>query len=97
MPSQDTCAFIADAAQKDTSTVLACNLRAINTVERPRQQLAKRVREAMRERTELSNGYAFTIDGKRLTLAEAAEWIGMERMCRPFLTLQLVATGQRQD
>lgn len=86
------------AAQKEASTVLACNLKAISAVERPRyNQLVKRVLEAMRDRTEISNGYAFKLDSKTITLPEAAEWIGMERLCCPFLTLQLSAAGNQTD
>jgi hypothetical protein len=90
------CACLSAAAQKDASTVLACNLKAIRAVERPRyNQLVKRVREAMRERMEMSNGYAFILDGKTITSAEAGEWIDMERLCCPFLTLQISAVGKQ--
>jgi len=76
--------------------VFACNLKAISAAERPRyNELVKRVRDAMRDRTETSNGYAFKLDSKRITLLEAAEWIGMERLCCPFLTLQLSAAGNQ--
>lgn len=82
--------------QKDASTVFACNLKAISAAERPRyNELVKRVREAMRDRTEIANGYAFKLDSKTITLPEAAEWISMERLCCPFLTLQLSAAGNQ--
>jgi hypothetical protein len=84
----------AAAQKKDPSMVFACNLKAISAAERPRyNELVKRVRDAMRDRTETSNGYAFKLDSKRITLLEAAEWIGMEWLCCPFLTLQLSAAG----
>jgi hypothetical protein len=87
---------VSAAAQKDASTVFACNLKAISAAERPRyNELVKRVREAMRDRTEISNGYAFKLDSKTITLPEAAEWISMERLCCPFLTLQLSAAGNQ--
>lgn len=47
----------------------------------------------MRDRSEISNGYWFRLDSRKITLPEAAEWISMERMCCPFLTLQLAASG----
>ena len=51
------CVCVSAAAQKDASTVFACNLKAISAAERPRyNELVKRVREAMRDRTEISNG-----------------------------------------
>ena len=84
------------AAQNDTSTVFACNLTAISSAERPRyNELMKRVRHAIRDRREISNGYAFKLDSKSITLPEAAEWIGMERLCCPFLTLQLSVAGSQ--
>jgi hypothetical protein len=49
----------------------------------------------MRDRSEISNGYAFKLDSNAVTLAAAGEWISMERLCCPFLTLQLSASGNR--
>lgn len=90
------CVCVGAAARKDASTVFACNLKAISATERPRYNtLVKRVREAIRDRTETSNGYAFKLDSKTITLPEAAEWISMERLCCPFLTLQLSAAGSQ--
>ena len=91
-----TCVCVCAAAQTGTLTVLACNLKAISAAERPRySELVKRVREAVRDRTEMSDGYVFTLDSKKITLPEAAEWIGMERLCCPFLTLQLSAAANQ--
>ncbi len=90
------CVCVSAAAQKNSATVFACNLKAISAAERPRyNKLVKRVREATRERTEMSNGYTFKLDSKTITLPEAAEWISMERLCCPFLTLQLSAAGNQ--
>ncbi len=86
------------AAQKDAPPVFACNLNAISAADRPRyNDLVKRIRGAIRERNEISNGYAFKLDSKHLTLAETAEWVSMERLCCPFLTLQISATGNQAD
>jgi len=51
----------------------------------------------MRDQTEILNGYVFKLDSNAVTLAEAAEWISMERRCCPFLTLQLCASGNETD
>jgi hypothetical protein len=73
-------------------------LKAISAAERPRySDLVKRIRAAIRDRSEISNGYAFKMDGKAVTLPEAAEWVSMERLCCPFLTLQLSASGNQAD
>jgi hypothetical protein len=47
----------------------------------------------MHQREEISNGYTFRLDGKAISLTEAAEWMNMERLCCPFLTLQLSVSG----
>jgi hypothetical protein len=91
------CVCATAAALENTSTVFACNLKAISPAERPRyNELLKRVRDAKRHRTEVTRGYSFKLDSKSITLQEAAEWIGMERLCCPFLTLQLSATGNQE-
>ncbi len=81
---------------QEGAPLFACNLKAISAAERPRySQLVKRVREAVRERKEIANGYQFKIAGGTITLPEIAEWMGMERLCCPFLTLQLSVTGSQ--
>jgi hypothetical protein len=78
--------------------VIACDLTAISAADRPRyNELVKRVRGAVRNRKEISMGYAFNLDSKTVSLPEAAEWITLERLCCPFLTLQLSASGNQAD
>jgi hypothetical protein len=80
------------------TSLFACNLTAISAAERPRyNQLIKQIREAIQGRIELSDGYRFRLDSKVVTLSETAEWISMERMCCPFLTFQLGASGDQPD
>jgi catechol 2,3-dioxygenase-like lactoylglutathione lyase family enzyme len=84
--------------QSEQSTVIACNLNAIKASERPRYELLiARLRAAVRERTNQHDGYAYRLDGGAISLQEVAEWITMERLCCPFLTLQLSATGNQED
>jgi hypothetical protein len=52
---------------------------------------------AVRERRELTDGYAFLIAASAVTLPEAAEWVDMERRCCPFLTIQLETPGGEDD
>ena len=74
--------------------VLACNMKAISAADRPRYNvLLKKLKVAVKQQRELTDGYAWELDGKSITLPEAAEWVTMERRCCPFLTLQLEATG----
>jgi len=92
------CMCVCAAARKHSSTVLACNLNAVSAAERPRyRELVKRVREAVRDRTEMRDGYAFKLDRSTITLSEAAEWIATERLCCPFLTIQLSAADNQAE
>ena len=63
---------------------------AISAAERPRyNDLVKRLRIAVMDRSELTDGYVYKLDTKKITLPEVAEWITMERLCCPFLAFQL--------
>jgi hypothetical protein len=76
------------------TAILACNLTAINAADRPRyNELVRRIRSAIRDRREIPDGYVFNVDHGAIALPEAAEWINMERLCCPFLTLQISASG----
>jgi hypothetical protein len=93
-----TIATPCDAAQKNTAPVFACNLKTFSSADRPRYDvLVQRIRGAMRDRMETCNGYVFKLDSKTVTLPEVAEWMGMERLCCPFLTLQLAASGNQAN
>ena len=90
------CVGMCTAAQKDSTPVFACNLKAITAADRPRyHELVKRIRLALRDRSEVANGYTFKLDSKAVTLPETAEWISMERLCCPFLTLHLSVSGNQ--
>ena len=92
------CLGVCAAQDRTASPVFACNLKTISTTERPRyNDLVKRLRSATRDRRELPDGYAFKLDSKAISLREVAEWISMERLCCPFLTLQLSASGDQVD
>ena len=73
-----------------TAPPLACNIQAISAADRPRyNDLVRRLRLALQDRSELSDGYAYKLDTKTITLPEVAEWITMEQLCCPFLSFQL--------
>jgi hypothetical protein len=72
---------------------LACNLNGIDAAERPRYHaLVKTLRGALAARTELRNGYRYSLDLRKITLPETAEWIALERRCCPFLDFALFLT-----
>jgi hypothetical protein len=75
--------------------VLACNIKAIGAAQRPRyDDLVKRLRSAMRDRSELTDGYSYSLRTGEISLPEVAEWITMELLCCPFLTFQLEVVGE---
>jgi len=77
------------------SSVLACNIKAISALQRPRyNDLVSRLRSAMRDRRELPDGYDYLLDSAKITEPEVSEWIAMERLCCPFLIFQLEGAGK---
>ncbi len=71
-----------------------CNLGVILVEQRPRyRELVRRLRQAILRRDETTDGYRFELDATAISLVEAAEWVTMERLCCPFLTLELSAWG----
>jgi hypothetical protein len=78
--------------------VFACNLNAIAIADRPRYNaFVKNIRAAIGYHSEISGGCVFNVDGKTVTLLEAAEWAGMERLCCPFLTIKYEEAGDQCD
>jgi hypothetical protein len=77
---------------------IACDLKAIEVGQRPHYaNLMKRLRAAVQERSNRDDGYAYKLDSTGITLPEVAEWMNMERLCCPFLTLQLSAAGNEES
>ncbi len=82
-----------NAAQHNPAPAIACHPKAIGAAERVHyNDLMKRLRAAVRNRSELTNGYAYEL-GNAITLPEVAEWMSLERLCCPFLTFRLSAAG----
>jgi hypothetical protein len=76
---------------------IVCDLKAIEVGQRPRyENLVKRLRAAVQKRSNRDDGYAYKLDSTGITLPEVAEWMSMERLCCPFLTLQLSAAGNQE-
>ena len=72
----------------------ACNLNAMNREERQRYGvLVQKMRKAQVGQKELANGFEFSIDPKRFSLVELAEWITYESKCCPFLTFGVTVDG----
>lgn len=86
------------SAGEGGAPVIACNTKAIRPDERPRyNDLMKRLRGAVRNQSEITDGYTFNLDARGMSLSEVGEWINMERLCCPFLTFQLEVKGGHGD
>lgn len=72
------------------ASAAACNLDAIPAAKRRRyRRLLEAVRDAMRSHRRLRDGLALDLDTGMLPFAQVAEWLQMERLCCPFLTIDL--------
>ena len=83
---------------------LVCNLNALSAPQRERHRaLGQKIRAAVVDRVELSNGYSLVLDFGRLPLdaagapfcvVEVAEWVEMEAKCCPFLDFGIEVSGK---
>ncbi|HKR64655.1 MAG TPA: hypothetical protein VJZ00_13065 [Thermoanaerobaculia bacterium] len=63
--------------------ILACNMNALTKEQRARHEtVTKRLLEHA-TRKDLADGYVFTIDPSRVSVAELAEWVADESRCCP--------------
>jgi hypothetical protein len=70
--------------------LIACNMAAISSTERPRyNDLTKRLLGSIQNRREIADGYTFKLDPKGIGLSELGEWITLERLCCSFMTFQV--------
>jgi hypothetical protein len=74
---------------------IACNLFALPDQARY-HTLLERLRSAIFGTAELPDGYAYSIQGERLSLAELGEWISLEGQCCPFLHFELSVSATDQ-
>ena len=63
--------------------ILACNMNALTTEQRARHDAVTRRLLQHATRKELSDGYLFTVDRARVSVAELAEWVADESRCCP--------------
>jgi hypothetical protein len=85
-------------SQDAKQVVIACNLNAISKAERPRYaDLTKILRASAKDRSELPDGYSYKLDGAAMPLSQVGEWISLERLCCPFLTLTISVAGGEPD
>lgn len=74
----------------ESETPFVCSLTALSRAEREHHsEVSKQLKASVKEVRELPDGYAFRLPGERETLAMAADWISLERLCCPFFSFQL--------
>ena len=73
-----------------------CDLTAMDTEQRERHRVvAQHLHGAIQEVRELPDGYAFRFPVEPSTVGMAAEFMTLERLCCPFLTLTLEVERER--
>ncbi len=77
---------------EETKEGFACALHALSTAERVRHlALSAKLALAIRGRTEIADGYVFSVDESAMGWASLAEWARAERLCCPFFRVALRA------
>lgn len=72
---------------------LTCNLQTIDSASRVRyDDLRARLGAAVISWSELADGYLIQLDETLITQIQLTQWIGMERLCCPFLSLEMEPT-----
>jgi hypothetical protein len=51
--------------------------------------LSNVLRAAISSRAELRDGYAYSVNGGKMSLAKLGEWINLEQECCPFLSFEI--------
>ncbi len=73
-----------------------CDLAALDATERERHRdVGQEMHRLVREFRELADGYAFRFSAESSTILLLAEFIALERLCCPFLSLVMEVEGER--
>jgi hypothetical protein len=79
-----------DTSEAKRETPFFCNLKALNAEERREHlQRSQRLAESVLKTVEIADGYAFEIDGSRVSVTDLAAWTVGERRCCPFFDFTL--------
>ena len=75
----------------------ACDRTALTPVERKRHfdEVTPALRKLVKGMAELPEGFAFELQGDTRTIQLAAEWVARERLCCPFLEINLKLERER--
>ena len=77
-------------AARTTASGLICNVNGIPPQKTARYgQLVQSLRQAIQERRELLDGYAFQMDTTKIYADQLVEWVELERQCCPFFGFEI--------
>jgi len=83
-------AMVAQGQRSNEESPFVCNISALTADERAEhRRLGARMLASIHGTRELPDGYAFDLDGSRLSIAELATWTDFERRCCPFFDVAL--------
>jgi hypothetical protein len=86
------------ACVAQSSTPLACNLKAFTGQERAEwRKLLDQVMSAVTAAHDLPDGYSFAIDTGKASFTKTARWVDLERKCCPFFVFELSMRGESGD
>lgn len=75
---------------------IACDLGALSPAQREREQLLlAEFKAAVRETQETERGFRFVIPEDPELMGRLGEFLGLERLCCPFLTFELAVPAGR--
>jgi|SRR5215213_1987318 len=79
----------------DQSPTIACNLSDLSTDQREREQaLLAKFRKELTQESETEDGVWFSLTADPEELSSLGEFLGLERLCCPFLTFRLEVTQE---
>jgi hypothetical protein len=78
-----------DHISERESVILACDLIAIPLEDRSRyRELRLRLADSLNSVKEVQSGYAFEFRSEFLSADEICEWINLERLCCPWISIR---------
>jgi hypothetical protein len=81
---------ISDTIPEPDSVLLTCDLMAIPSEDRKRyRELRLHLSDSLISRSEVQGGYVFEFCSEHLSRDELSEWIDLEHMCCPWISIVL--------
>ena len=82
--------MIPDRISERESVGLACDLTAISVGDRRRyRELRLRLADSLNSVKEVKSGYVFEFRSEHLSADEISEWLNLERLCCPWISIRI--------